>query len=73
VIYRQIFLFVKLVKLKAKVRKHFFFEKKKQKTFAHWGPGHRYCHRPQDQKFFGSFFQKRTSCFLPVDAPAFAA
>jgi hypothetical protein len=44
--------------------KDFFFEKKKQKTFAPWagllaeGP------QPKGQKFFGSFFQKRT-CVLP--------
>jgi hypothetical protein len=43
------------------VRKHFFSEEKKQKTFMS-------CSRPADaagkQKFFGSFFQKRTSCFF---------
>jgi hypothetical protein len=48
----------------------FFFEKKKQKTFFH-------CVRPQGQpggtnvarngqKFFGSFFQKRTPFFICV-------
>jgi len=45
-------------------RKMFFFEKKNQKTFIRSGtrgsnrvgsPG-----RAQEQKFFGSFFQKRT-------------
>jgi hypothetical protein len=43
-------------------RKAFFFEKKKQKTFAHrrtrsisnWATD------AKEQKFFGSFFQKRT-------------
>jgi hypothetical protein len=47
------------------VRKQFFFEKKNQKTFArftflpiHTGALNR-------QKFFGSFFQKRTASFLP--------
>jgi hypothetical protein len=44
-------------------RKRFFFEKKNQKTFvlrarALPTPG------SQEQKFFGSFFQKRTACFL---------
>jgi hypothetical protein len=41
-------------------RKRFFFEKKKQKTFVY-----KACWLEQagfkDQKFFGSFFQKRTS------------
>jgi hypothetical protein len=46
-------------------RKRFFFEKKKQKTFVCWGLWRWRCHNPQDQKFFGSFFQKRTS-FLPL-------
>jgi hypothetical protein len=41
--------------------KHFFFEKKKQKTFVSGGVRHLRCKRPQEQKFFGSFFQKRTS------------
>jgi hypothetical protein len=42
-----------------KERKVFFFEKKKQKTFMSlagcWGEV-----RDSAQKFFGSFFQKRT-------------
>jgi hypothetical protein len=47
----------------------FFFEKKKQKTFAPWSrassSGTRQVIRAQKQKFFGSFFQKRTClpCF----------
>jgi SH3-like domain-containing protein len=44
--------------------KTFFFEKKKQKTFARWGRGHLRRQSPQDQKFFGSFFQKRTAFLL---------
>jgi uncharacterized lipoprotein YmbA len=51
--------------------KHFFSEEKKQKTFISWWP------RPDDdarkQKFFGSFFQKRTfllSLFLAGCASA---
>jgi hypothetical protein len=40
----------------------FFFEKKNQKTFAHWlslsGEA-----QPRIQKFFASFFQKRSSFF----------
>ena len=50
-------LVVQFVRFKAS--KAFFFEKKKQKTFATFfraseRPG------PNEQKFFGSFFQKRT-------------
>jgi hypothetical protein len=44
-------------------RKQFFFEKKNQKTFTHcvtWLSGD----RVNNQKFFGSFFQKRTASFL---------
>jgi hypothetical protein len=37
-----------------------FLKKKKQKNFWSWGVGQRPCHNPQQQKFFGSFFQKRT-------------
>jgi hypothetical protein len=53
--------------------KHFFFEKKKQKTFIssllpkkrqNWDGAYL-----QDQKFFGSFFQKRTACLLPSCPP----
>jgi hypothetical protein len=44
--------------------KRFFFEKKKQKTFDYGGMRRGRCQSPQDQKFFGSFFQKRTSFFL---------
>jgi hypothetical protein len=41
-------------------RKDFFFEKKKQKTFIRLLPaGH--TPQPHLQKFFGSFFQKRTA------------
>jgi hypothetical protein len=40
--------------------KHFFFEKKKQKTFMSWDAPFR-TGTLKDQKFFGSFFQKRTS------------
>jgi hypothetical protein len=48
-------------------RKQFFFEKKNQKTFTlSFGP-------LTEQKFFGSFFQKRTTSFafrlLPIGAP----
>jgi hypothetical protein len=45
--------------------KVFFFEKKKQKTFMSLG----WCLRKvrdSDQKFFGSFFQKRTAFFLQI-------
>jgi hypothetical protein len=53
-------------------RKNFFLEKKKQKTFIHWRtwPWTTYA---IDQKFFGSFFQKRTTfllnCFPLPPAP----
>jgi hypothetical protein len=63
-------------------RKNFFFEKKKQKTFAHCVPhavqkGQRRAVRNR-QKFFGPFFQERTACFLTPaqtapDPPAAAA
>jgi hypothetical protein len=46
--------------------KHFFFEKKKQKTFDYFGfcpPGET---EAKFTKFFGSFFQKRTAfCYFP--------
>ena len=51
---------------KASGRRAFFFEKKKQKTFADWGrlfPGRL---SRDSQKFFGSFFQKRTASFAAV-------
>jgi hypothetical protein len=51
-------------------RKHFFSEEKKQKTFSFWRsslPKQR-----RKQKFFGSFFQKRTPSFL-VALPFFLA
>jgi hypothetical protein len=49
-----------------KGRKHFFFEKKKQKTFAFllgvWRSS-----EPNSQKVFGSFFQKRTfGCLIRI-------
>jgi len=51
-----------LCRVKKRKSKAFFFEKKNQKTFifldACWGQV-----RDSEQKFFGSFFQKRTSAF----------
>jgi hypothetical protein len=44
-------------------RKHFFFEKKKQKTFIGCR-GLAISARQKNQKFFGSFFQKRTFFLL---------
>ena len=44
-------------------RKAFFFEKKKQKTFIR-SPAVAPPAQPNVQKFFGSFFQKRTAFFL---------
>jgi hypothetical protein len=50
---------------KAKARKDLFFEKKKQKTFTNsaWinGPDSPPETKLNKQKFFGSFFQKRTA------------
>jgi hypothetical protein len=43
--------------------KVFFFEKKKQKTFVSLGGCWRKV-RDSDQKFFASFFQKRSPSFL---------
>jgi hypothetical protein len=49
-------------------RKQFFFEKKNQKTFANGGqhPVRKGQSRAagESQKFFGSFFQKRTAFFI---------
>jgi hypothetical protein len=44
-------------------RKAFFFEKKNQKTFGH---GFGLCGEAEAKlkKFFASFFQKRSPCFL---------
>jgi hypothetical protein len=44
-------------------RKHFFFEKKKQKTFANWASLYPGRPQPNSQKFFASFFQKRGPSF----------
>jgi hypothetical protein len=41
-----------------------FFLKKEAKTFDYWCAQCRSVHL-YNQKFFGSFFQKRTACFLP--------
>jgi hypothetical protein len=43
-------------------KKNFFFEKKKQKTFVNLDRAFGTAVTP-GQKFFGSFFQKRTACF----------
>jgi hypothetical protein len=42
-----------------------FVNKKKQKNFGcrTWGFGANTAHGPKDKKFFGSFFQKRTTSF----------
>ena len=44
-------------------KKDFFFEKKKQKTFEN--QARLSASGAKSQKFFGSFFQKRTASFLP--------
>jgi hypothetical protein len=48
---------------RVKGRKDFFFEKKKQKTFAYLAAASPGESQPRIQKFFGSFFQKRTAFF----------
>jgi uracil-DNA glycosylase len=54
-------------------RKYFFFEKKKQKTFIHCsqqrGQTTNTGAAGNRQKFFGSFFQKRTASFLNAKVP----
>jgi hypothetical protein len=44
--------------------KRFFFEKKKQKTFTSFGAEYPPRKCLNGQKFFASFFQKRSACFL---------
>jgi hypothetical protein len=44
-------------------RKAFFSEEKKQKTFIFWAWPTGLAHH-KEQKFFGSFFQKRTNFLL---------
>jgi hypothetical protein len=46
-----------------KASKRFFFEKKKQKTFAKWAPGVSPA-LAKDQKFFCFFFFKKRSASL---------
>jgi hypothetical protein len=48
--------------MSAASRKYFFFEKKKQKTFTRFGSTRATARNRQ--KFFGSFFQKRTASLL---------
>jgi hypothetical protein len=52
---------------RASSRKMFFFEKKNQKTFAHWypWPTSKPAAHASRQKFFASFFQKRRPSFRP--------
>jgi hypothetical protein len=48
----------------------FSFLKKRNKKLARPGRGFAYDSNPNEQKFFGSFFQKRTtSLFLPGITP----
>jgi hypothetical protein len=53
-------------------KQYFFFEKKKQKTFVRWLRGGLIGTYLNRQKFFGSFFQKRTA-FLLTAAPTLRA
>jgi hypothetical protein len=48
---------------RVQARKHFFFEKRSKKLLIVEAPFPKT--RLKEQKFFGSFFQKRTSC-LPT-------
>jgi hypothetical protein len=51
----------------------FFFEKKNQKTFASLGRASQERPKPNNQKFFASFFQKRSSFFnFSIDNPDFS-
>jgi hypothetical protein len=45
------------------VRKGFFFEKKKQKTFLNWARGGPTATGPKSQKFLRRFFQKAAVFF----------
>jgi hypothetical protein len=47
------------------LRKLFFFEKKNQKTLANWAEPIQERPKPNRQKFFASFFQKRRPSFAP--------
>jgi transcriptional regulator with XRE-family HTH domain len=50
--------------------KRFFFEKKKQKTFDLSSVlGRARANAGEEQKFFASFFQKRSACLLPSLTP----
>ncbi len=53
-----------------KTRKVFFSEEKKQKTFMSLACTQRDAYAPKEQKFFGSFFQKRTCLLLSLLACA---
>jgi hypothetical protein len=50
----------KITRKCAMLRKQFFFEKKNQKTFARLSRSSRQ-RKLEWEKFFGSFFQKRTA------------
>jgi hypothetical protein len=49
-----------------KARENFFFEKKNQKAFDSFGFGLSGEAQPSSQRFFGSFFQKRTKEDFPA-------
>jgi hypothetical protein len=44
-----------------------FLKKKKQKNLYLLRAVARACQRPQEQKFFASFFQKRSACLTSFD------
>jgi hypothetical protein len=47
------------------VRKRFFFEKKKQKTFALAGSGSGRARARRSKSFFASFFSKKEVSYFP--------
>jgi hypothetical protein len=56
--------------LKAKLRKDFFFEKKKQKTFAYWGLVRGRGHNPQQIRVFLLLFLQKKKRLLSFSIKA---
>jgi len=58
------------VGFKVRGKRTSFCEQKEAKKLYSSGlriwPGHCHTHEPEEQKFFGSFFQKRTACLPPT-------
>jgi hypothetical protein len=53
-----------VLRKRTKKKELLFVNKKKQKNFDYFWPVALERPREAEQKFFGSFFQKRTPCFL---------